>query len=149
MHYTLELLIKGNPDVVDYYREALAWWKTVIADNPTFDVERLSMVLTAEQAVFERKCGGRFVGQEIMVIVGIGQFYTTEHGWDQFPSPVTRIDANGKRIRLTRRGVPVGALLSPREKAQRIYKGIMKSYCSVEVKGYADEVAQSYQLLED
>ncbi len=71
---------------------------------------------------FETNCGGRYVGQEIMVISGIARFYSTMLGFE----------ANDDL-----------------DTARKIYRAIQKSYCSMEVKGHADTVAKSYGLLED
>ena len=56
----------------------------------------------------------------IMVISGITQFYTTSCGFGD-----------------------------DKEKAQQVYKAFMMSYCSIEVKGVAEDVAKSYNLNEE
>ena len=130
MHYTIELLVKGDGKVVDHYAEAISWWKTILADSNGFDVERLSKIVTAEQiSFFEHQCGGRYVGQEIMVLSGIAQFYTTQDGFEWTSEPHPELDN--------------------REKAMRVYKAFMRSYCSMEIKQIAEEVARDYDLLEE
>jgi hypothetical protein len=68
---------------------------------------------------FEANCGGRWVGQEVMVVSGLAGLYSSETGFDR----------NEKRARL-------------------LYDAFQSSYCSVEVKSIAEEVARSYDLLD-
>jgi hypothetical protein len=115
MHYTTELLIEGNDDILTYYKNALDRWKKILFNNQNANSEELAKILTNEQSWFESNCGSRWVGQEIMVVTGICQFYTTALGFDK----------NEKKAKL-------------------IYDAFMKSYCSLEVKGMAEDVARRY-----
>jgi hypothetical protein len=76
-------------------------------------------MLSAEQMWFERNCGARWVGQEIMVVSGIGMLYSTKAGFGD----------NADRARV-------------------LYDAFQQSFCSIEVKSIAREVAESYGLLE-
>lgn len=120
MHYTTELLIQGDKDVLLYYERALQRWREILAEYGDKSLEGLAKKLSSEQYWFEENCGSRWVGQEIMVITGLTQYYTTERGFDE-----------------------------NRSLALKIYNAFMQSYCSLEVKGVAEEVAKSYFLDEE
>jgi hypothetical protein len=120
MHYTIELLIQGNQEVIGYYDKAKSKWIDILSTIDLNKIEEFSNNLTILQLWFEHNCGGRWIGQEIMVISGICQFYNTQSGFGE-----------------------------SKNRAINIYKAFMKSYCSIEVKGIAEEVAKSYYLLED
>ena len=117
MHYTTELLVQGDKNVLLYYNTALNRWRKILAEYASKSSEELAKELSSEQFWFEENCGSRWVGQEIMVITGITQFYTTERGFDE-----------------------------NRHLALKIYRAFMQSYCSLEVKGVAEDVAKSYYL---
>lgn len=119
MHYTVELLLAGDRKIVTYYKTALTHWAEIINRRGLIsDVDTLASFLTSEQSWFEANCGGREIGQEIMAVVGIAQFYSTTDGFTD-------------RIR-----------------ARRVYKALRRSYCSLEVKSHAKRVAQDYRLLD-
>jgi hypothetical protein len=120
MHYTTELLIKGDKDVLLYYSNALNRWREKLPIYAEMSSEQLARELTIEQFWFEENCGSRWVGQEIMVVTGISQFYTTERGFDK-----------------------------DEHLALKIYHAFMQSYCSLEVKGVAEDVAKSYWLIDE
>jgi hypothetical protein len=119
MHYTIEELIRGNADTVAYYNAAKVHWKEILQSEDAVNAEKLSQTLNLEQLWFEHNCGGRFVGQEIMAIVGIAQFYTTDAGF-----------------------------AGNEEMVLKVYDALRSSYCSLEVKWHAEKVAESYDLLE-
>jgi hypothetical protein len=118
MHYTIELLVNGDPHVGEYYGRAVERWKDIWSRPESRDVVTLATMLSTEQFWFEKNCGTRWVGQEIMVISGIGMLYTTRAGFDE----------NVERARL-------------------LYDAFQRSYCSIEVKGIARDLAASYGLL--
>jgi len=120
MNYTIEHLIDGDQDVLSYYQNAKTRWLKILTENLSLNSDELAKVLSNEQFWFEKNCGGRWVGQEIMVVTGIVQFYTTARGFD---------DNRGK--------------------AKLVYEAFMKSYCSIEVKGAVEDVAKSYNLIEE
>ena len=106
--------------VVSHYKNAKKKWAEIIKDNPSFNIEKLAKDLSGYQLWFEHNCGGRWEGQEIMVVVGIGQFYTTAAGFE------------GESLK----------------KARAVYEGFRRSFCSIEVKGCAETIAANYSLLE-
>ena len=120
MHHTIELLVNGDLHLGDHYRRAVARWKEIWCRPEAGDIVDLATMLSNEQMWFEHNCGGRWVGQEIMVVSGIGMLYTTQAGFD----------GNAERARL-------------------LYDAFQRSYCSLEVKGIARDVAKSYSLLEE
>ena len=120
MHNTIELLLSGDSDVLEYYTNAKERWKKILSENEGSTSDELAKVLTREQIWFEHNCGTRWVGQEIMAVTGIAQFYSTQRGFDD-----------------------------KRELALHIYESFMKSYCSLEVKGLASDVAKDYYLIEE
>lgn len=120
MHYTIDRLISDVDDIQRYYSAAVQRWKTIVGSASFSDTQNLARSLRSEQMWFEQNCGGRSLGQEIMVIVGIAQFYRISDGFDvRLPS------------------------------AMRVYEAIQMSYCSLEVKHQAKRVAQVYGLLGD
>lgn len=60
-----------------FYLTALDRWSELLAASPLRDVASLAATLSAEQRWFERHCGGRGLGREVMVLCGIGRFYNT------------------------------------------------------------------------
>lgn len=119
MHYSLEMLVQGRSEVVDFYRTAADRWREIWSRKESDNLLSLANLLTSEQMWFEHNCGGRWVGQEVMVVSGLAGLYTTEAGFDE---------------KLPR--------------ARLLYDAFQSSYCSVEVKSIAEEVARSYDLLD-
>ena len=110
--------MSGDRNVATYFESAKHRWIELIQSNSL--VEDLARTLSSEQFWFETNCGGRWAGQEIMVISGIAQFYSLDEGF------------GGRR-----------------HKALDIYNAFMRSQCSLEVKGEADRIAKSYFLFEE
>ena len=119
MHYSVELLIQGKSEVVGYYQAATGHWREIWSRPESRDLPSFAKLLTSEQFWFEHNCGGRWIGQEIMVVSGIAGLYTTAAGFDD---------------KLAR--------------ARLLYDAFQSSYCSIEVKSIAEEVARSYDLLD-
>lgn len=120
MHYTIEALVTGE-DAGDWYRVAVQHWQQVLASVDTTNTKAIAALADGEQGWFEQNCGGRYIGQEVMVVSGIGQYYRTSDGFND---------------RL--------------EKAKAMYNGLRTSMCSVEIHHHADEMAKSYpELLEE
>ncbi|EGR2468627.1 hypothetical protein VCSRO93_3648 [Vibrio cholerae] len=120
MHNTIEKLMSGDEQIVTHYSVAREMWREIMDKFPDAEPSELSKELTLKQLMFEHSCGGRWLGQEIMVVTGITQFYTTSYGFGE-----------------------------NKEKAIRVYKAFLMSYCSIEVKGLAEDVAKSYYLNEE
>ncbi len=120
MHYTIEALVTGN-DASVWYRNAVKHWEEVLADVDPTDAKAIAKLADLEQMWFEQNCGGRFIGQEVMVVSGIGQYYRTSDGFDN------RLD-----------------------QAKAMYNGLRSSMCSVEIHHHADDMAKSFpELLEE
>jgi hypothetical protein len=119
MNYTVEMLVRGQAEVINYYRLAAERWREIWGRPEASQLEQLARMLQAEQMWFEQNCGGRWVGQEIMVVSGLAGLYSTATGFD----------CNEPRARL-------------------LYDAFQSSLCSVEVKSIAQEVARSYDLLD-
>lgn len=120
MYYTIEMLVTGSREIVDYYGAAERRWGEIMARPEARDVVALARMLTSEQDWFERNCGGQYIGQEIMVVAGMGRLYSTGYGFDD-----------------------------KADQARRLHDAFQQSYCSLEVKSIAREVAQMYGLLEE
>lgn len=119
MHYTIELLINGDRRVSDYYCAAVEHWREIWSKPESRDIVSLATILSSEQLWFERNCGSRWVGQEIMVASGIAMLYTTKAGFEK----------NAERARF-------------------LFDAFQRSFCSIEVKSIAQKVAASYNLFE-
>lgn len=120
INYSLEALINEKNEIMEYYQNSKQIWKKIIEQVDILDVTKLAEVLTNSQREFERDCGGRYIGQEIMVAVGIGQFYSTADGF-------------GENL----------------YKANSIKKAFLQSYCSLEVKYYVREISKDLYLEEN
>jgi len=112
-----ELLINGDERIMHYCRSAKEKWAVMLEKHPDFDLDNLSEELSSSQSWFEKNCGGEKLGQEIMVTVGIGQFYSSKEGF-------------GDDLK----------------DAQAIYEAIKRSNCSAEVKLVTEKVAEDYNL---
>jgi hypothetical protein len=119
MHYSLELLVQGNDKVLDYYQLAQDRWREIWSRPESRELASFAKLLQSQQSWFENNCGGRWVGQEVMVVSGLAGLYTTDSGFDD--------------------NLP---------KARLLYDAFLSSYCSIEVKSMAEEVARSYDLLD-
>lgn len=117
MHYTIELLMQGNPNILNFYESAKTKWTEILKETGTANIEQLANRLGAEQSWFEHNCGSRWIGQEIMVVAGLCQFYKTDIGFEGHEQEVVAV-----------------------------YDAIQASWCSLEVKGLADQVAKSYSI---
>jgi hypothetical protein len=116
---TLNLLLSGDQEIIGYYEKAKQLW-IKIRESYIFNSEdTLANELTNSQLSFEINCGGRFLGQEIMAIVGIAQFYTQEDGFDKNINDVMKVK-----------------------------NAFELSHCSIEVKYYAVRASILYGLIE-
>jgi hypothetical protein len=117
MHYTIEFLLKSDANILEFYKKALERWESIWGSLKSKDVAKLATKLSGEQSWFEHNCGGRWVGQEIMVVSGIASLYSTQVGFDK-----------------------------NEQQAHFLYDAFQRSTCSIEVKGIAHEIARSYNL---
>jgi len=113
------MLVRGQGEVVGYYQSAAIHWQEIWSRPESGELAALAKILQSEQFWFELHCGGRWVGQEIMVVSGLAGLYSTATGFED----------NLERARL-------------------LYDAFQSSYCSIEVKSIAEEVARSYDLLD-
>jgi len=117
---TLEKLIQGDSKVLETYKFIKEKWDEILLD---FDwdsenaVESMGQLVTNWQSTMERIAGDKWLGREIMVIVGIGKFYYSEIGFD----------AHEKEVQI-------------------IYNGFLNSKCSVEVKMLTEKVGKLYRI---
>ncbi|MEW6195674.1 MAG: hypothetical protein AB1521_11020 [Bacteroidota bacterium] len=119
MIFTIAQLLAGNDQVFTYYQLAKKRWEAILNQEGYRDIASLSKKLSDEQIWFEHNCGGRTLGQEIMAITGIAQFYDIHIGFDK-----------------------------TNDKAMFVYEAFARSYCSLEVKYYASDTAKEYGLIE-
>lgn len=121
VHYSLDALIHNEhrDELIQFYSNATDIWNRLRLNPQYQDIDWLSNELRFKQREFEQKCGGKTLGQEIMVAVGIVQFYRVQDGF-------------GTRIK----------------SALHVYNAIKNSSCSLEVKGHNKRIAESYGLLE-
>ncbi len=113
MEYTIEALVKSDPEIALHYARGAKRWVVILRGDP-YEVS-LAMRIPIEQLWFEKHCGGRYLGQEVMAVTGIAHLYTTA-------------DAFGDN----------------RETARRVSDAIQASTCSAEVKGVAERMAHLY-----
>jgi hypothetical protein len=118
--YTLEKLINGEADIVENYNNARQLWEDIRESDSYISVDTLAQELTNRQLQFEHRCGGRWIGQEIMALVGIGQFYSSEIGFD-----------------------------ATQDEAIKVKNAFARSYCSLEVKWHAEKAVKIFGLTEN
>lgn len=119
---TLEKLINGDADIVGAYKRVKRKWDEILKDfnwDAENAIEVMAQLVTQYQIPIEHIAGERWLGQEIMVIVGIGQFYSSELG----------LEANIKEAKI-------------------VYNGFLTSMCSLEVKYHAENVGNIYGINE-
>ena len=117
MHYTMDALMTGNRQVGAFYAQARSQWRAMLAEVDVHNTVVLARLLSAQQLWFEQNCGGRWLGQEVMAVVGFVQFYSLEAG---FGDNLTA--------------------------ARSVAAAFEHSSCSLEVKGCARWVAKHYAL---
>jgi len=117
---TLEKLIHGDENIVAAYSRIKEKWDEILggfnweADDA---IEKMAELVSFYQIPMEHIVGERWLGQEIMVIVGIGQFYNSEIGFD----------ASSRQVNI-------------------VYKGFLTSMCSLEVKYHAETIGELYKV---
>jgi hypothetical protein len=117
--YTLNALINNQGSSLQVnYNQALTLWDSIWNDPKSETVEGLSEILTSKQLTFENNCGGRYVGQEVMVWSGFASLYDPISGYQE----------------------------GNEDKSRRLYEAFKESYCSGEVISEARKAAKSYYL---
>jgi hypothetical protein len=120
MHRTIEKLMNNVEPVGNYFAAAKAKWNEILADVAVVPAAELAERLSHSQSWFERHCGGRWDGQEVMVLTGFASIYDVGIGYDR--------EGRGK------------------PEAVKLAEAFELSMCSLEVKGAAREVARSYYI---
>lgn len=118
MHRTFDLLVNGDAAVLDHYKAAVQRWKEIWQRPQSNSMYALASLLSSEQTWFETNCGGRSLGQEIMVISGFAILYTPQDGSRE------------------------------EKQARMLFDAFQSSSCSVEVKFGAEWVASTYDLID-
>ncbi|MDD1513818.1 hypothetical protein [Priestia megaterium] len=116
--FTVDALLENNSQVLQYYQTASRLWEDICNDPQSETSEGLSRILSNRQLTFEERCGGRPLGQEVMVWVGFGQLYSPYNGYTD----------------------------DSRAKAHLLKEAFRLSYCSFEVKSLADDASSSYDV---
>ncbi|GAB6253514.1 hypothetical protein BCSAG_48320 [Bacillus cereus] len=85
-------LLENNENILGYYQEAKRVWEKIWADPKSETVEGLAEELSFHQiSSFEQHCGGRWLGQEVMVHSGFMLLYDEGAGFDGNEEKVTRL----------------------------------------------------------
>ncbi len=113
MEYTIEALVKDDPEIAHHYARGAKRWVAILRADPS--EASLAMRLRIEQLWFEKNCGGRYLGPEVMAVTGIAYLYSTADGFG---------DNQGT--------------------ARRVSDAIQASTCSVEVKEVGERMAHLY-----
>ena len=80
---TLEKLIQGDKSIIEAYQKVKLRWTEILKDFDWYSpnsIEKMAELVSVHQIPIEHLVGERWLGQEIMVTVGIGQFYSSEMG---------------------------------------------------------------------
>lgn len=84
MHHSIEKLLNGDTRVVECFSTANEKWPDLFDAKRDEDIESWASWLTDNQiAFFERQCGGRDFGQEVMAWSGFGYLYSTQTGFEE------------------------------------------------------------------
>ncbi len=118
MHYTLERILREDSLLLEHYQLASQRWEQILAHSKANDVEALARAISSEQFWFERNCGGRWEGQEVMVLAGFARLYSTTSGFSQ-NAAIAKI----------------------------LYEAFQRSSCSLELKAIAERTADAYDLV--
>jgi hypothetical protein len=127
MQYTVEALIKGDSRILGFYTKACDRWNQILIEIDIKDTDALCEKLQVAQGWFEHNCGGKNMGQEIMVLTGIGQFYSTKVGFD----PAFDEDERADR----------------RRKAVAVLAAFRRRGFTMEMQGLVKDVQQYYRIM--
>jgi hypothetical protein len=120
MYYTLERLVNADETTVRDYQRAVKRWHSIWQRPEARSAHTLALLLAQEQSWFERNCGGRWPGQEVMVLAGFGALWTNAKGFGRDFS-----------------------------RARMLHQAFQASSCSHEVTGRALDVAEAYGVTEE
>ena len=117
---TIERLIEGDDEIANLYWLARVRWEGILrAVGQPIDVLELAARLRVEQHWFEENCGGMYIGQEIMAVVGVTHLYSVRDGFAE--------------------NLPT---------ARAVADVFQASLCSVAVKDEANKIAALYGVIE-
>ena len=122
MDYTVEMLVKGDPAVVDYYRRAVEHWKEIWSRPESRNLDDLATIVEDEEAWFESHCGTPQLGREIMVVSGLGMLYSPEAG---FNGTIDQARLLSNAFQLGGCSLETSVLASRLEKSYRLFEGQM------------------------
>ena len=121
MQDIVDKLIKGDHSIVDNFVAVKQKWDEVLKDfnwDASDTLDKMVKIVSTQQIPFEDIVGDTWLGQEIMVLVGIGQFYSVVNGF---------YDRNTMIVKLIR-------------------DAVFKSSYSTEVKSLANELFEFYSI---
>lgn len=72
---TVTALLEGNEGILRHYQEAKRLWNQIWENPQSETVEGLAELIQFNQLTFEQSCGGRYLGQEVMVLSGFMMLY--------------------------------------------------------------------------
>jgi len=74
---TIELLLKGDQEIVEIYRRAQLIWKETLRKGKKLSQRDFATLVHDSENEFIALCRDKYLGCEVMGISGIGQFYST------------------------------------------------------------------------
>ncbi|NUQ01149.1 MAG: hypothetical protein HUU35_14975 [Armatimonadetes bacterium] len=80
---TLDYLSKGDPQIVEWWRAAIALWDDLLAGYEPWEDEdqsQLARIFSDSQLAFEQRCGFREPGKEIMAWSFFARLYQVGAG---------------------------------------------------------------------
>jgi hypothetical protein len=116
---TFDLLLRSDPNILECYRAGAEIWHQIESESGFSKDKRIIIMNLAEkQELFEKQCGNKLLGREIMGIVGVAR-YCSE-----------RKTANTPKNE---------------QKALNIYLSLLKSDCSIEIQYAAEHTLRMYR----
>lgn len=115
MSYIFEALRDGDHSIVDIFAKSNSLWPNILRNIDDISIDELASRLHIAQIEFERVAGERYLGKFICGLSGFTHLYSCDVGFE---------DNIGK--------------------ARKLRDAFAKSYCSVEVKHTAREMAEQY-----
>jgi hypothetical protein len=116
---TVELLLKGDEEIIGIYRRAMVIWKEVRSKEKKLSPREFARLVHDTEDEFIKLCHDKLLGCEVMGISGIGQFHST---------------------RLTVR------TMSNAVTAQRIWSAMCKGMVHQETLNAASGIARMYRI---
>lgn len=117
----LDRLTKGDDSILKHFKLIKLKWDEILKDfqwDSPKAVENMRLLVSFHQYDFEDLAHDNWLGQRIMVIVGINQYYSINEGFTE---------VNERKVRI-------------------ILEAIESSSCSSEVKQIASEISTLYYI---